>query len=237
MQLRESVRIHPEVARLPTDLAIRLQQPLALHACAFEHGNGSQIAVEYGGLDAYATQCGMGPGDDRAGRPGRQPTSLMGRGQVVGQFSAVVFDVDVVEADGAEQLVVAVEDRPAAASRVARMVDDLPLQSLYRDIAPAGVLDHARQRQVVRPGARVLQEQFAQGVECNAIAPVSAASVGQGKTGNDKGQVVDLAFDRGAGERTRTFMGSPPADFESAAYTIPPHRQQRASVPEPGGCS
>lgn len=29
----------------------------------------------------------------------------------------------------------------------------------------------------------------------------------------------------GAGERTRTFMGSPPADFESAAYTIPPHRQ------------
>ena len=75
------------------------------------------------------------------------------------------------------------------------------------------------------------------GEECNAIAAVSAASVGQGKAGNDKGQVVDLASDRGAGERTRTFMGSPPADFESAAYTIPPHRQQRASVPEPGGRS
>lgn len=162
MQLRVSVRIHPEIARLPTDMAIGLQQSLALHACAFEHGNGSQIAVEYGGLDAHATQCGMRPGDDRARRPGRQPASLVVRGQVVGQFGAVVLDVDVVEADGAEQLVVAVEDRPAAASRAARRVGDLPLQSLYRDIAPAGVLDHARQRQVVRPGDGVLRDQLAQ---------------------------------------------------------------------------
>lgn len=162
MQLRGSVRIHPEVARLPADMAIGTQQSLALHACAFEHGNRSQIAVEHRGLDAHATQCGMRPGNDRARRPGRQPASLVGRGQVVGQFRAVVLDVDVVEADRAQQLIVAVEDRPAAASCVARMVEDLPLQGFHRDIAPAGVLDHARQRQVVRPGDRVWKDQFAQ---------------------------------------------------------------------------
>ena len=108
--------------------------------------------------------------------------------------------------------------RPAGARRVPRCRPSWCVRSRPAERGSGTMRPHHRSAGGADVRARCL--------EVTAHSTQVRWAVWTPRPGKAKGQVMDLAFDAVVPvERTRTFMGSPPADFESAAYTIPPHRQ------------
>ncbi len=83
--------------------------------------------------------------------------------------------------------------RPALIGCVRQMAGDLQRHRPFGNVAPAGVLDHAWQREVVGPGDGVGRPQERQPRGQGMLGML--ASVGRSDPGNAKGQVMDLAFD------------------------------------------
>ncbi|KAG1079313.1 hypothetical protein G6F40_016360 [Rhizopus arrhizus] len=70
------------------------------------------------------------------------------RVEVIRELGAAVQEIDAVQADGADQPVLGIGQRPALVGAARHVAGDLLAQGVFRDVAPAGVFDHARQREV-----------------------------------------------------------------------------------------
>lgn len=90
--------------------------------------------------------------------------------------------------------------RPALIGCISQIAGDLLRQRLFGNVAPAGVLDHAWQREVVGPGGGIGRPQDAQ-ARGKAVGKRGQDMLGhacqcrRSDPGNAKGQVMDLAFD------------------------------------------
>ncbi|KAG0739039.1 hypothetical protein G6F22_018065 [Rhizopus arrhizus] len=93
---------------------------------------------------------------------GGQPLSLPMRVEVIRELGAAVQEIDAVQADGADQPVLGIGQRPALIGAARHVAGDLLAQGVFRDVAPAGVFDHARQREVAGPCGRIIGPQGAQ---------------------------------------------------------------------------
>lgn len=83
--------------------------------------------------------------------------------------------------------------RPALIGCVRQMAGDLQRHRPFGNVAPAGVLDHARQREVVGPGDGVGRPQEGQSRGRGMLGHLrQCRRSGPGKA---KGQIMDLAFD------------------------------------------
>ncbi len=127
-------------------------------------------------------------------------TAARRRSQGGDEFLAAVAGQQVITA-----LRAAVEDRggppagcwrpqrPALIGCVRQMAGDLQRHRPFGNVAPAGVLDHARQREVVGPGDGVGRPQEGQSRGQGMLGHLRQCR--RSGPGNAKGQVMDLAFD------------------------------------------
>lgn len=83
--------------------------------------------------------------------------------------------------------------RPALIGCVRQMAGDLQRHRPFGNVAPAGVLDHARQREVVGPGDGLGRPQEGQSRGQGMLGHLRQCR--RSGPGNAKGQVMDLAFD------------------------------------------